>query len=353
MQITHVHIEPIEIKLRYPFRSAIHKEKTALTVLFVRIETKNGLVAWGCAAFDAAQTGETLEQVTNTCQACASRARDLNPLNTEYAFEELSKLTAGTPSVQCAFEMAFYDLLGLATGLPLYRLLGGYRDRIMTSITIGICSEKETVESAKKFASAGFRILKIKGGLDPSDDVRRVKAVQNAIPNIRLRLDADQSYTAQQAINVSRALESTIEMLERPIRAGDVNTIKHVTRQSEIPILIDAGVSGPQMALKIAADRAADGLAVRLATCGGFRCARQIDTLARSAGIATMVGCINEPALLTAAGLGFALGSPNVCYVDLDGHFNLLNDPSKPRFSLEDGWLISSDVPGLGCTVTL
>ena len=67
----------------------------------------------------------------------------------------------------------------------------------------------------------------------------------------------------------------------------------------------------------------------------------------------TMVGCIYEPALLIAAGLGLALSSPNVSYGDLDGHFDLVDDPTRPGFLFEDGWLIARDVPGLGCTVDL
>jgi hypothetical protein len=69
--------------------------------------------------------------------------------------------------------------------------------------------------------------------------------------------------------------------------------------------------------------------------------------------MATMVGCIHEPALLIAAGLGLALSSPNVRYGDLDGHFDLVNDPTRPGFLFEDGWLVATDVPGLGCTVEL
>ena len=66
-----------------------------------------------------------------------------------------------------------------------------------------------------------------------------------------------------------------------------------------------------------------------------------------------MVSCLIEPALLIAAGLSFALSSPNVCYADLDGHLDLIDDPTLPGFRLEDGWLIASEVPGLGCTVNL
>jgi L-alanine-DL-glutamate epimerase-like enolase superfamily enzyme len=94
-------------------------------------------------------------------------------------------------------------------------------------------------------------------------------------------------------------------------------------------------------------------MSVKLSTCGGLRCARQVDTIARAARMATMVSCVNEPALLTAAGLAFALSSPNVRYGDLDGHFDLVGDPSVPGFLLQEGWLIATDTPGLGCSVTL
>jgi L-alanine-DL-glutamate epimerase-like enolase superfamily enzyme len=66
-----------------------------------------------------------------------------------------------------------------------------------------------------------------------------------------------------------------------------------------------------------------------------------------------MVGCFVEPALLISAGLSLALSSPNVRYGDLDGSLDLLNDPSQAGFTLDDGWLVAADVPGLGYTVNL
>jgi L-alanine-DL-glutamate epimerase-like enolase superfamily enzyme len=69
--------------------------------------------------------------------------------------------------------------------------------------------------------------------------------------------------------------------------------------------------------------------------------------------MSTMVSCVNEPALLTAAGLCFALSSPNVQYGDLDGHFDLVGDPTVSGFLLQEGWLVATDSPGLGCTVDL
>jgi L-alanine-DL-glutamate epimerase-like enolase superfamily enzyme len=310
-------------------------------------------VAWGCAAFDTAITGETLAQVTRACHACAERARDLNPLNTEYALAELAPLTEHTPSVRCAFDIAFHDLLGLAAGMPLHRLLGGYRYRIQTSITLDVAPVDETVHKAQARTRQGFRMLKIKGGLDPQEDVRRVQAVYDALPQVILRLDADQGYTVEEALDVARALEGKLEMLEQPTPAADLEALREVTQHSPVPILADESVCDPPSALEIASRRAAHGLSVKLATCGGIHCARQVDAIARAARLATMIGCVHEPALLIAAGLGVALSSPNVRYADLDGHFELLGDPTRPGFRFEEGWLVASDMPGLGCTVEL
>jgi len=354
MQISHVEVVPVELNLRLPYRAAAYPtEIEQVNCVFVRIETREGQVAWGCAAFQPALTGETMEQVTRVCRACADRALDLNPLNTEFALAELAPLTEGTPSARCAFDIAFYDLLGLAAGLPLHRLLGGYRQRIQTSITLGLAPVKETVELARNRARQGFRILKIKGGLNPDEDVRRVQAVQSTLPDLILRLDAEQGYTIKEALDVARALEGKLEMLEQPTPADDLDALAKVTQRSPVPILADESLRGPNSALEIASRGAAHGMSVKLATCGGLHCARQVDTIARAAQMATMVGCIHEPALLTAAGLGLALSSPNVRYGDFDGHFDLVDDPTQPGFAFEDGWLVARDVPGLGCTVEL
>jgi len=354
MQIERVEVTPVQLSLREPFRTATHPEPvTNIQAVFIRAQmVRDYGDAWGCAVLDP-MSGETFEQVLRACQACADKLCDLNPLSTQYALEELSPLTDDISAVRCAFDMLLHDMLGLWSGLPLYRILGGYRDRIQTSITLSLEDVPATVGMAQKRAKDGFRILKLKGGLDPELDVRRVRAVKRALPELTLRLDADQGYDIQSALDVARALDGKLEFLEQPTPADDLVALRQVTENSPVPILADESLRGPDSALEIINQRAAHAVSTKLASCGGLDCARQIDTISRAGHLSTMVGCLNEPALLIAAGLALALSSPNVRYGDLDGHFDLENDPTIPGFQFMDGWLIATEMPGLGCRVDL
>jgi L-alanine-DL-glutamate epimerase-like enolase superfamily enzyme len=353
MQITHAEVIPAELSLRQPACLANRPPVRSINALFLRLETRDGYNAWGCAVAEAGLDSDSLDALRRACQAGADRAPDLHPTHIEYSLAELAPLLADFPAALCAFDLAFHDLLGLAAGMPLYRLLGGYRDRVQTSATIPVASVEQSVELARGRADQGFRMLKIKGGCDPEEDAARVRAIHRALPGLMLRLDADGGYTVKDALEVARALGDRIEILEQPTPFDDLQALQDVTRHSSVPVLADQSVHGPDSALSLAAGHCAHGLSVKLAACGGLGCARQIDAIARAARLATMVNCLIEPALMTAAGLSFALSSPNVRYSDLDGFLDLLDDPTRPTFRLESGWLIASDVPGLGCTVEL
>jgi L-alanine-DL-glutamate epimerase-like enolase superfamily enzyme len=353
VQISNVAVTPVELTLKQPVSMANLPAIRTVTAIFVRLETRQGRNSWGCGIAHPQLTGENPAKARRACQEAAEMATDLHPIDIEYSLAQLHPLVKDSPAAICAFDLAFYDLLGLAADMPLYRLLGGYRSRIQTSITIPIGSVKESVEAARERARRGFRMLKIKGGQVAGEDVERLRAIHQALPDHILRLDADGGYDVAGAIEVTRALEGIIEMLEQPTPPDDMDGLREVTAQSRVPVLADQSLVGPASAMQLANTKAVNGFSVKMATCGGVSCARQVDTIARVAKMATMVSCLVEPALLIAAGLSFALSSPNVAYGDLDGNLELENDPTVPGFTLKDGWLEANPSPGLGCMVNL
>ncbi len=236
MQIVKAEVTPVEIKLRHPVQMAHLPEIKHITAVFIRLETRKGESAWGCVVAHPLLTNDEPNDVIHACRDCATLVPDLPPMNIEYSLERLSPLVEIAPTALCAFDLAFHDLLGLVTGLPLYRLLGGYRQRIQTSVTIPIAPLDQSVEMAQARARLGFRILKVKGGLDPDEDVRRVQAIHRALPNHILRLDPDGGYTVQSAIEVACTLEGVIEMLEQPTPADDLEGLRQVTINSPMPV---------------------------------------------------------------------------------------------------------------------
>jgi len=353
MQITKAEVTPIELKLKHPVRMANVPQFNTVTAIFVRLETQGGQNAWGCGVVPPDFNGQQPDDILQACRKAADMVPDLHPIDIEYSLAQLAPLFLEKPAARCAFDLAFHDLLGLVAGMPLYRLLGGFRNKIQTSATVPLGSVQESVERAQMRAQHGFRMLKIKGGLDPQEDIERVRAIHRALPEVILRLDPDGGYDIVDALEVARTLGQLIDMFEQPTAANDLEGLFQVTRHSSIPVLADQSIRGPRSALKLAAHHYADGFSIKLGSCGGLSHARQMDGIARAAQLVMNISCLIEPALLTAAGLSFALSSPNVIFADLDGYLDLENDPTIPGFRLEEGWLMATDVPGLGCTVEL
>jgi L-alanine-DL-glutamate epimerase-like enolase superfamily enzyme len=246
--------------------------------------------------------------------------------------------------------MALWDLLGQAAGLPVWKLLGGARQRIRTSVTIGILDEPQTLEQADRWRAAGFTSLKLKGGLDPAQDAARLCRVRERVgPDVELSLDANQGYTVEQAGEFLRGCGGAgLAYLEQPTPSNRPDGLALVQRHSPVPIMADESLLTPADALELASMRAVQRFNIKLQKTGGLLVAAEVDAIAAAAGIGVMVGCMDECALGIAAGLAFALGRANVTHADLDGHLTLADDPTSGAVVCRDGWLLGGDQPGLG-----
>jgi L-alanine-DL-glutamate epimerase-like enolase superfamily enzyme len=331
--------------------SIAYETVSEATNVFLRLETNRGLIGYGCAAPDVGVTGETHHQVLRAVNSAIRPALSgSDPQRTAALLETLHESLPDQPATMAMVDMALYDLLGKAANMPLYRLLGGYRDRIETSVTVGIGSEAETAARACEFVRQGFRVIKIKGGKNVDEDIARVHCVRAKVgTDIRLRYDANQGYRVDEALRFAAATESCdIELLEQPTPREALQTLGRVTRASPIPVMADESLANLRDAFKLASRQLVDLVNIKLMKVGGIGNALQINAVARAAGIEVMVGCMDEAALAISAGLHFCLARPNVIYADLDGHFDLLKDPSAGAVILKEGILYPTGKPGLG-----
>lgn len=350
MKITQVEVWSVDFKLKTSYSVAYGAFDRAGNV-FVRIHTSGGKSGLGCAAPDPHVTGETPEEVEVALKEHAvPRLTGRDPLRTALRMEQLAKPLASFPSARAAVDMALFDILGRVADLPVYKLLGGYRHSIKTSITLGIMPERETVEAAIAFQNQGFRALKIKGGLDAENDAARVMAVRSAVgPAMEIRFDANQGYTSDQAAAfVDRSREARVSVIEQPTPADQLELLGRVTRRLSIPVMADESLVTLRDAFRLAKRGLVDMVNVKLMKVGGIGEALLVNAVARAADVPVMVGCMDEAAISIAAGLHFALARPNVAYADLDGHLDIIDDPTSGAVVLRDGMLFPSGRPGLG-----
>jgi len=355
MRITKIEFIPVEMKLAIPYTIAYETiDKTSNT--FLRIETNSSVIGYGCAAPDLEVTGETAQSVSECFTTfLPSELIGRDPLRIAYIMENLKIKMVKHPSALAAVDMALYDILGKQAGLPLWKILGGFRDRIKTSITIGIKSVSDTIFTAKDFIANGYKCLKIKGGIDVHEDIERLIKLREAIgKNIELRFDANQGYTVDQSIRFVKETEKVnLELIEQPTPKGETDLLGRVTNNVPIPVMADESLMNLRDAFRLARKNLVDMVNIKLMKVGGISEAIHINSVARSANLEVMVGCMDESALAIAAGLHFALSRPNVKYADLDGHLDLIGDPASGSVSTHDGYIIPNDLPGLGCNQKL
>jgi L-Ala-D/L-Glu epimerase len=351
VRITRVEVWRVDMRLGEPYTIAYETLERATNV-FVRLDVDRGPSGYGCAAPDPVVTGETPESVLAALGDVAEPVlRGADPLRRSVILERLAKLLPHATAARAAVDMALHDLFGKVAGQPVYRMFGGFRDRMRTSVTIGILPADETVRRAQERVKERFRALKLKGGQDPLEDAERVLLVREAVgPGIELRFDANQGYTVEGSLRfVELTRPAKLELLEQPTPRGEPDLMGRVVAQAPIPVMADESLMGLRDAFRIARRRLADMVNVKLMKAGGIDTALQINAVARSARLEVMVGCMDEAALGIAAGLHFALARPNVVYADLDGHLGLEGDPTAGGVLLKNGLLAPTGRPGLGC----
>ncbi len=350
MKITRVEAWAVTMRLAEPYTAA-YDVLEATTNVFLRIVTDRRIVGVGCAAPDQQATGETADHVLGTLRTMVEPAlKGADPLRAALLRERLWPVLHEEPSAMAAVDMALYDILGKRCDLPLWKVLGGYRESILTSVTIGIQPVDDTVRRAKYFAAQGFQALKIKGGLDVEADVARVWKVREAVgPEVALRFDANQGYTADQAHRfIEHVRGAGLETLEQPTFQAQPEALGRVATRGSVPIMADESVTTLRGAFRLARDNLVDMLNVKLMKVGGIAEGLKICAVARAAKLEVMVGSMDESALGIAAGLHLALADPSIAYADLDGHLGLRGDPADGAVRLHAGTLFPTEQPGLG-----
>lgn len=354
MKITAIEIGRVSIPLITPFKTALRTVHSVEDII-IKVVTDTGAAGYGEAPPTGVITGDTAGGIIAAIENhIAPRLMGQSVEDFEHLMLLLQGALVHNTSAKAAVDMALWDLYGQRYNIPVYKLLGGARTRLVTDLTISVNAPDEMARDAVSAVERGFDCLKIKVGADPRLDVERLSAVRAAVPgSIALRIDANQAWSPKEAVRILNQMQDKgldIEFVEQPVKAADFEGMQYVTQRSAVPVLADESVFSPMDALKILQMRAADLINIKLMKCGGIYNAMKIATLAELYGVECMIGCMLEGRVAVNAAVHAACAKGVITRIDLDGPMLCALDPVVGGSLFNGKDITVSNAPGLGVT---
>jgi L-alanine-DL-glutamate epimerase-like enolase superfamily enzyme len=246
----------LRVPLRTPYRLAFGPVEYLDTIIVEAVDAR-GNAGIGEATVLHGYTDETID---GSWRAAGQFAADLIQRDIESARPAIARLGAGFPFTATAFGTA----LEMLAGSELLRLPGVARVPL-----VGLLQAKDEDAMRTEFQQlldAGYGTLKVKVGFDAARDTEMIKSVQRVVQGrARIRIDANQGYSAEQGMAFARALDPDgIELFEQPCAAGDWEAHLAVARVSPVPMMLDESIYGIADIEKAAACKAAAYIKVKL-----------------------------------------------------------------------------------------
>lgn len=243
MQVVEVVSTLHRVQRARPIRNGRYTYYASGTVV-TRVRTDDGVEGIGWAG---GQPGPD-RVVYEAAKALGEMAVGLDVFDVEQLWERMFQpkiygRRGLTTRAMASIDIAMWDAIGKTVGVPLYKLLGGYRDRVPAYLAGGYYLEgkglDELAQEMRDKVAAGARYVKMKvGGAPLSEDVERVRVVREAIgPDIHLMVDANNAYSVLEAIRFARRVEKYEPFwFEEPVHAEDYAGLAEVKRNTVIPI---------------------------------------------------------------------------------------------------------------------
>jgi o-succinylbenzoate synthase len=352
VKLERVELFLIRLPLKFPYETSGSRE-THQTRVIARLEA-GGVVGWGesVAPETPWYSGETPETVWWLLDEIAIPRL----LEKELAYPNDTSAVLGWIKehrmAKATLEMAVWDLFAKAAGVPLAKLLGGTRDRILCGVAIGIQpTVEQLLDKIAMELQGGYQRVKVK--IKPGWDAHVAEAIRNRFPDLPFQLDANSAYALDDVPLFKRMDAYTPLLVEQPLAADDI--IDHATLQRQIitPVCLDESIHSAEDARKAIEIGATKVINIKAGRVGGLAESKKIHDVCADRGIPVWCGGMLEMGIGRAANVHLASlpnfrlpgdVSASARYFDQE----IIGEP----FTVErDGTMKVPTGPGIGVTV--
>lgn len=348
--IERVDVWPVDVALTDDFVISQGRVSVARNV-FVSVELACGAVGYGEIAPFEDLTNENQKKSEQTARKLGRGLAGFSASEYRGISELLLETAPHAVAARAGLETAVVDAYTRALGVPLWAFWGGANPHEReTDITIPLVDDDRAFELANRWFGLGFRVFKMKVGVDAAQDAARVKIIAKKFPEVSFVLDANQGYSQAEAFEFLRDLKPVAErilLFEQPVPKGDVAAMAKITRDGGVRVAADESIATSEDAIRVIENKAADVINLKIMKSGLMETLR-IAAVARDGGVGLMIGGMVETRLAMSFSLAIALGFEGVSYLDLDTPLLLSSDPLEGGYYYDGPKMSVWQEPGTG-----
>lgn len=275
MQLEELEVIPYSLPFREPYVTA-RGELTERRLILVRIRGE-GLEGLGETAALSLRGGVSIDAIVNEIRDRCWPALLDGGVDRDRIWSAMARCRNRGASAQAvaAVDIALHDLVGQATGEPVWRLLGASEAKpVVCNATLPAANPAATQVMSEEWRSQGFRTFKLKVGL--AGDVTQVATVRQTLgAEVAIRVDANGAWSVGDARDRLQALVThRIELAEQPV--GTFEQMVEVRRAVDVRFSADESIVSPFDARRAEELGACEIAAVKVAKVGGLGAALEI-----------------------------------------------------------------------------
>ena len=351
MKITGIKAYQVDLPLkegRYSWSNGNYVEVFDATV--VAVETDAGITGWGeCCPLGSAYLPAYALGVRSGLAEIAPKVIGLDPRDLGVLNRHMDAVLRGHPYVKAAIDVACWDILGKASGLPCYQLLGGRaQDEIRLYRAISQIEPEAMARNVAGYRAEGYTKFQLKVGADADSDIARIRACRSILePGDILVADANTGWTMHEAARVVNAVRDVDVYIEQP--SPTYEECLATRRRSPLPFVLDEVIGGVGDLMRGIADGAMDVINLKISKVGGLTKARQMRDLCIAAGIPMTIEDTWGGDIVTATIAHLAQSTPaDFCFSATDFNSYGTKDIATGAPKRVKGSMTASDRLGLG-----
>ncbi|MGE8942252.1 cis-3-hydroxy-L-proline dehydratase [Leptospira interrogans] len=353
MKITGVNVFQVDLPLKEGnYNWSNQNSIDVFDATIVEVCTDEGFVGYGeCTPLGAAYLPAYAQGVRVGIAELAPKLLGMDPRDLGVLNRRMDAVLRGHSYVKSALDVACWDILGQASGLPLWQLLGG-KQQTEVKLYRAISQEAPEVMARKisGYKSEGYTKFQLKVGGHPDQDIERIRECRSILSaSDMLIADANTGWTMHEATRVVAAVKDLDVYIEQPCLTYE--ECLTVRQRTALPFVLDEIIDGVSQLLRGLEDRAFDAINLKISKVGGLTKARQLRDLCVSTGVVMTIEDTWGGDFVTAAIAHLAQSTPEeflLSTTDFNSYgLKTIADGAPRRV---DGRMSASDRAGLGCS---